>query len=58
MKNKKDDSEVLSVVNVEKVIDKAIEMYYKQGRIVDVLFWSRAIALLKEKYKKGEKNEN
>jgi len=51
----KPDSELLSVDNVEEAIDKAINKYQELGMIIDMLFWSSAIKLLKEKLKKGEK---
>lgn len=42
----------LSIENVEETIDKAIKKYYSSGMIIDGIFWSRAIVLLKEKFER------
>ncbi len=41
--------------NVDEAIDKAIDQYWKKGMLADAIFWSKAIALLRDKIKDGER---
>ncbi len=43
--------------NVHKIIDEAIDKYFKSGMIVDALFWSKCIGLLRDEIKQA-KNES
>jgi len=41
--------ENLTIENVEKAIEQAIEKYWEKGAIADAIFWQRAIRLLIKK---------
>ena len=43
----------LNESNVDEAIDKAIEIYFKKGLVIDGLFWSKAIAILRDKLRAG-----
>lgn len=38
--------------NIDEMIDKAIEKYFQKGLVVDALFWSKAIAILRDKVRR------
>ena len=40
--------------NVDEAIDEAIEQYWKKHMIVDAIFWSKAISILRDKIKAKE----
>lgn len=39
--------------NVDEFIDKAIDKYWERGLLVDALFWSKAVAILRDKIRAG-----
>ena len=45
-------SENLDESNVDEAIDKAIDHYFKIGFLVDGLFWSKAIAIYRDRVRK------
>lgn len=50
----------LEEANVDEAIDRAIDQYWKKGMLVDAIFWSKAIGILRDRIKnlrEGEKNE-
>ena len=38
--------------NVDEAIDRAIDKYWKKGMVVDAIFWSKVISILRDKIKK------
>ena len=48
------ESKNLDESNVDEAINKAIDHYFKKGLLIDGLFWSKAIAILRDKIKKLE----
>jgi len=45
---------LLTKDNVDEVADQAIDKYWKKGLIIDAIFWSRVIALMRDKIKEGK----
>lgn len=45
------DTTVLDESNVDEAISRAIDVYWDKGLIADALFWSKIIAILRDKLK-------
>lgn len=44
--------ENLDETNVDEAIDKAIEKYFQKGLLIDGLFWSKCMAIYRDRVKK------